>query len=192
MYRPCIFAKRKRSRTLNHDMFDLIKILISYLTGNPEKEIARFFNDNHLKLAVGESCTGGLVSSLLTDIPGSSGFIRENFVTYSNEAKQKYLNVSSETLEKFGAVSEQTAKEAAEGLLKATNADFSLMTTGIAGPAGGTAGKPVGLVYIGVASKSGTKVLKFIVPKIIFERKMRKAVFAKKALLFLNDFLPKT
>lgn len=173
-------------------MFNLIKVLISYLTGNPEKEIARFFIEKNLLLAVGESCTGGLVSSLLTDISGSSGFIKANFVTYSNEAKHKYLSVSSETLEKFGAVSEQTAKEAAEGLLKETNADFALMTTGIAGPSGGSAEKPVGLVYIGVASKSETKVLKFIAPKIIFCRKMRKAVFAKKALRFLNDFLPKT
>ena len=153
-------------------MFDLTRILISYFTGNPEKEIARFFRENKLFLATGESCTGGLVSSLLTDIPGSSEFIRANFVTYSNEAKHKYLNVSRETLEKYGAVSEHTAKEAVEGLLKETEADFALMTTGIAGPGGGSKEKPVGLVFIGVASKIETKVLKFIAPKYVFSRKI--------------------
>ena len=101
-------------------------------------KIANILIDNNLTIATTESCTGGLLSSKLTDISGSSAFIHLNFVTYSNEAKQKILGVRKETLDNFGAVSEECAYEMALGLNKVTGADICVSTTGIAGPTGGS------------------------------------------------------
>lgn len=117
------------------------------------KELARVCN---LKIATAESCTGGLVSSYLTDISGASAFIEQNFVTYSNEAKEKFLGVQHKTLQEFGAVSEQVAYQMAQGLLKYANA--SLATTGILGPTGGSLDKPVGLCYISMGLKIADEV----------------------------------
>ncbi len=97
-------------------------------------------------LALAESCTGGLVSAAITEIPGSSGWFDRGFVTYSNAAKVQMLGVSAETLERFGAVSEETAKEMALGALKNSQAQIACSITGIAGPDGGTSQKPVGTV----------------------------------------------
>lgn len=101
--------------------------------------------------ATAESCTGGLIIALLTDIPGSSSMIDRGFVTYSNEAKQDMLGVRAETLEKHGAVSRETALEMAAGALVNSRAGIALSVTGIAGPDGGSAEKPVGLVWFGLA-----------------------------------------
>lgn len=107
-------------------------------------------------LACAESCTGGLLAGAITDIAGSSNWFDRGFVAYSNEAKMAHLGVSAQTLERFGAVSEETAMEMASGALAATpSADFALSTTGIAGPGGATPGKPVGMVCFGFASRSG-------------------------------------
>ncbi|MBR2069371.1 MAG: CinA family protein [Candidatus Gastranaerophilales bacterium] len=122
--------------------------------------IKKILTDKKLSLSTAESCTGGLISSYLTDVSGSSAFIFQNFVTYSNEAKMKYLNVKAETLEKYGAVSEQTAREMSEGLLKLT--DCSIATTGILGPTGYTKEKPIGLVYISLGFRDNIKVIKYI------------------------------
>lgn len=100
----------------------------------------------------------------------------------------KYLGVSKETLDKYGAVSEQTAKEMAEGLLKVSGCDFALATTGIAGPTGGSPEKPVGLMYIGIADKKETKIVKVLQPETL-QRKTMKAVFAKQALKELYSFI---
>ena len=127
------------------------------------KELKEILIKNHLSLSSAESCTGGLISSYLTDIAGASEFIFQNFVTYSNEAKIKYLNVKKETLEKYGAVSEQTAYEMSEGLLKLT--DCSIATTGILGPTGESKEKPIGLVYISLGYKNKIKVIKYISKK---------------------------
>lgn len=97
-------------------------------------------------LATAESCTGGLLSAMITEIPGSSGWFDRGFVTYSNQAKMQMLGVSSETLEKFGAVSEETAREMVQGALTHSQAQIACSITGIAGPDGGTAQKPVGTV----------------------------------------------
>lgn len=105
-----------------------------------------------LTIATAESCTGGLVAGALTDIPGSSDVIDRGFVTYSNEAKMDMLGVRKETLDRFGAVSEETAREMAEGALARSRASITLAVTGIAGPDGGSEEKPVGLVWIGVAA----------------------------------------
>lgn len=105
------------------------------------------------KISTAESCTGGLVSKLITDSAGASEVFDCAVTTYSNEAKIKLLGVKPETLEKFGAVSEQTAKEMASGVLALANSDIAVSVTGIAGPGGATAGKPVGTVCIGIATK---------------------------------------
>lgn len=113
---------------------------------------------NKMLVATAESCTGGMIISLLTDIPGSSSMVDRGFVTYSNEAKTEMLGVSPETLERHGAVSAETAQEMAAGALKNSRASIALAVTGIAGPDGGSAEKPVGLVWFGMA-RTGQPVL---------------------------------
>lgn len=145
------------------------------------EKISQFLIDNNLIISTAESCTGGLLSSMLTDVSGSSAYSKLNFVTYANEAKHEILGVLNETLEKFGAVSEQCAREMAEGLMKKTNCDIALCTTGIAGPTGGTKEKPVGLCYISCRYKNKTIVEKVLLnPKT--ERKKLKLLFAQKAI----------
>ena len=111
-----------------------------------------------LTVTTAESCTGGLVAARLVNVPGASEVFREGFVTYSNKAKKKYLDVSKSTLRKYGPVSEQTAKEMATGGVFATDADACVAVTGLAGPDGGTEEKPVGLVYIACYMKDSVKV----------------------------------
>lgn len=106
-------------------------------------------------MACAESCTGGLLAATLTDIPGSSGWFERGFVTYSNAAKMQSLGVHPDTLERFGAVSEETAMEMAAGVLNVVEAaHFAVSTTGIAGPGGATPGKPVGMVCFGFATRT--------------------------------------
>jgi nicotinamide-nucleotide amidase len=106
-----------------------------------------------LTIATAESCTGGLVAAALTAIPGSSASVLAGFVTYSNAAKTKMLGVPAALLEAHGAVSAEVAQAMAEGALRESGADLAVSTTGIAGPGGATAGKPVGLVYLAVARR---------------------------------------
>ena len=126
-----------------------------------ENVVYSILKEKNLTLTTAESCTGGLIGSIITNVPGVSSYYKEGIVTYSNEAKMKYLGVKEETLKEFGAVSYETAKEMAEGALKNTGADIAVAVTGIAGPDGGTAEKKVGLVYISVADKDNTVVEKF-------------------------------
>ncbi|MBS8259443.1 CinA family protein [Roseibium polysiphoniae] len=107
-----------------------------------------------LIIATAESCTGGLIAGLLTEVPGSSAVIDRGFVTYSNEAKQEMLGVPFETLEAVGAVSRETAIAMAEGALKNSHADMAVSVTGIAGPGGGSSQKPVGTVHLALAAKN--------------------------------------
>ena len=102
-----------------------------------------------------ESCTGGLVAGAITDVAGSSGWFERGFVTYSNEAKVDLLSVPAETLARHGAVSEETARAMAEGALRASRADFAVAITGVAGPAGGTPAKPVGMVCFAWGVRNG-------------------------------------
>ncbi|HEX7862285.1 MAG TPA: competence/damage-inducible protein A [Verrucomicrobiae bacterium] len=111
-------------------------------------------------LALAESCTGGYIANRITNIPGASAIFRASLVTYSNEAKQTFLGVRPEILAEHGAVSEPVAREMAEGARQRTGADFALAVTGIAGPSGGSPEKPVGTVYIALASAAGTEVKK--------------------------------
>ena len=109
-----------------------------------------------LTAATAESCTGGMVSKFLTDVSGSSKVFFGGVVSYANEVKENVLGVKSETLEKYGAVSEETAKEMCEGARRLMKTDVAVSTTGIAGPTGGTKEKPVGTVCFGINSKKGT------------------------------------
>ena len=116
--------------------------------------------NNKLTISTAESCTGGMVSAKLISYPGISASFLEGAVTYSNEAKMKRLGVRKETLDTYGAVSEETAREMAEGIAKESCSNTSIATTGIAGPGGGTKEKPVGLVYIAVHVNNNTIIEK--------------------------------
>ncbi len=125
-----------------------------------ERAAVEFLKENHLTLACAESCTGGLISKRLTDLSGVSEVFLGACVTYANEAKEKLLGVKHETLEAYGAVSEQVAREMACGVRERLGADVGISATGIAGPLGGTAEKPVGTVYLGISTKDGETVRK--------------------------------
>ncbi len=113
-----------------------------------------------LKVATAESCTGGLIAGLLTEIPGSSAVVERGFVVYSNDAKEELLRVPAATLAAHGAVSEAAARAMAEGALQASRADIAVSVTGIAGPDGGTAEKPVGLAWFGCARRGAAAVVR--------------------------------
>lgn len=117
-------------------------------------ETIRQFGEANMLVATAESCTGGLIGGCLTSVSGSSSVVDRGFITYSNEAKQEVLGVNSDLLKEYGAVSSQVASEMAIGALKNSNASASVAVTGIAGPNGGSEEKPVGLVYIAVATTS--------------------------------------
>jgi len=164
-----------------------IKPFFIRLFSNSEQDLGKILKSRNLTISTTESCTGGLLSSRLTDISGSSGFVFKNFVTYSNEAKQEILKVKPETLKSFGAVSEQCAFEMAEGLSKISNCNISVATTGIAGPLGDE-NKPVGLVFIGVNYQGKTTVKKFnFNPKI--SRKNMKFLFSEAAISLIIEIL---
>lgn len=116
-----------------------------------------------------ESCTGGWVAKVLTDIAGSSDYFHRGFVTYSNEAKHQMIGVTEGALQKFGAVSEQVVSEMALGALKEANADFAISVSGIAGPGGGSDDKPVGTVWFGFAQKETTGVLNMTTKHCVFQ-----------------------
>ena len=120
------------------------------------------YKSKGLKLATAESCTGGFIANRITNIPGASAVFLAGLVTYSNEAKQKFLGVRPETLSEHGAVSEPVAREMADGIRARTGADFALSVTGIAGPSGGTLEKPVGTVFIGLSTARGTEVKRML------------------------------
>ena len=128
------------------------------------KAVVSRYAERGKTLAIAESCTGGLISKRVTDVSGSSQILGYGCVTYANEAKVKLLKVKEETLKAYGAVSEQTAAEMANGVRALAGADVGIATTGIAGPGGGTPEKPVGLVYLGVASEKGTRVIRLMLP----------------------------
>jgi nicotinamide-nucleotide amidase len=115
--------------------------------------LLKAYEQKGLKIATAESCTGGLVAALLTEIVGSSAVVERGFVTYSNEAKTELIGVPAELIAAHGAVSEPVARAMAEGALRHSRADVSVGITGIAGPTGGTATKPVGLVHFGLARR---------------------------------------
>jgi len=125
-----------------------------------KESIIRTLIDKKITIATAESCTGGMLGKEITSVSGASEIYGFGFITYANEAKMSLLGVKKETLEEYGAVSEQTAMEMAIGARKNAQSDIAVSTTGIAGPGGGTPEKPVGLVYISLAYKGCTLVKK--------------------------------
>jgi nicotinamide-nucleotide amidase len=138
----------------------LLKKIKPFLIGTDEKNLENIVSgkliNSGLTLAVAESCTGGLLSSRLTDVSGSSKYFLGGFCTYSNLAKEKFLNVKKKTLEKYGAVSSQVCESMAKGIREKFNSDIGISVTGIAGPKGGTKLKPVGTVWIGYSDRNKT------------------------------------
>ncbi len=151
-----------------------------------EVEIGELLRKRGLTLAVAESCTGGLVSSLITDVPGSSDYFLGGVVAYSNEVKESVLGVPGEILRTVGAVSPECARAMAVGVRRLLGADIGLATTGIAGPTGGTPTKPVGLVYIAIAHARGIEVREL---RLSGSRRGNKHSAACEALKLLQDFL---
>lgn len=134
---------------------------------SPARQLGLALSARSWMFACAESCTGGLLAAAMTQEPGSSVWFERGFVTYSNQAKIDLLNVNTETLERFGAVSEETAMEMASGVLGATPlAAFAVSTTGIAGPGGATQGKPVGLVCFGFAQRTAEGIVTRAVSRI--------------------------
>jgi nicotinamide-nucleotide amidase len=127
-----------------------------------EAVVGRLLLDGKKTIATAESCTGGLIATRLTNVPGSSGYFERGVVSYSNQAKVELLGVPAEMIEKQGAVSEQVAVSMAQGVRKLAGADYGLSATGIAGPGGGTPQKPVGLVYVGFVDKNQSFAQRFV------------------------------
>lgn len=128
---------------------------------NQLKNLTTKLKKNKIKVAVAESCTGGLISYNLTKIPGASKFFMVGIVSYSNISKLDLLKVRQKTLTKYGAVSAEICKEMCNNLLKISKTNIAISVTGIAGPDGGTKKKPIGLVYIGICSKKKLEIIKF-------------------------------
>ena len=163
---------------------ELAPYIISTEGKELEEVIVQLLRANQATLATAESCTGGLLANRVTDVPGASVVFLEGHVTYSNDAKTRILGVSAELIATVGAVSEEVARAMAEGVLQRSAATFALSTTGIAGPDGGTAEKPVGTVFIGLAScRQDTQVEKLFFPS---DRQTFKRVCTQYALDMLR------
>ncbi len=158
--------------------------VISDTGESTEKVVGDLLRQKNANLALAESCTGGLIADLLTNVPGSSDYFIFSAVTYSNELKIKILDVNARTLNRYGAVSEQTVKEMAQGVQRVSSATYGLSVSGIAGPGGATADKPVGTVCIGVADAKSVHGYRFNFN--FANRWMNKQVFATAALDLLR------
>jgi PncC family amidohydrolase len=151
-----------------------------------ENTVGELLRRRGLRLAVAESCTGGLVSHLITNVPGSSTYFMGGVIAYAYEAKVRLLGVSWRTLEKYGAVSQETVLEMASGARKALAADVGIAISGIAGPGGGTPEKPVGLTWIGLSTEGGDEAYSYIWEG---NRLAVKEKSARQALRLLKDYL---
>lgn len=145
--------------------------------------IGRMLAESGKTLSVAESCTGGLISSLITSVPGSSGYYLGSVTSYANEVKTNVLGVPEEIITEYGAVSSECVAQMAEGVRRLTGSDYSVATSGIAGPGGGTDSKPTGLVWIGVSSPEGTETFSF---RFRHDRKRNIERFAASALNILR------
>ena len=155
---------------------------------NYAEEIGKILLEKNLKISTTESCTGGLLSSKLTDISGSSAYITLNLVTYANEAKEKFIGVSPKTLAEKGAVSAECSYEMAKGLCSISKSDICVSTTGIAGPTGGTSNKPVGLMYSTIYSKDKSQTYKILFDSTTPRVKM-KELFTEEVLKNIYEFI---
>lgn len=154
----------------------------------PEAEVGvgQLLLEKGYTIACAESCTGGLLTSCLTDVAGSSAYVKGSVVSYTNEVKHGVLGVSQKLLDTVGAVSSEVAAEMAEGVRRVIGSDIGVSVTGLAGPGGGTAEKPVGLVFIGISDSSGTNVIKCIFKGSRVEVKQQAA---QRALQLIAEYL---
>lgn len=151
-----------------------------------EQEIGELLRRKGLTLGVVESATGGLISHLITNVPGSSDYYKGSVTAYSNETKIKIVGVKADTINQYGAVSPRVAEEMAQGGRKVLDADICVADTGIAGPTGATTGKPVGLFYIGLSHQAGTYSRKHCFQG---SREQNKQLAAEAALSWLKEYL---
>lgn len=155
-----------------------------------EELIVEYLKNNHLKITTVESCTGGMIATRIVGVSGASQVFEQGYVTYSNEAKQKMVNVNPDTINKYNVVSNEVAKEMALGGMKVSGADIAVSVTGLAGPSGGTEEIPVGTMCIGVCDKN-----KCIAEKYVFEgdrQSIRESACDKAFELLKNVFLKNT
>ncbi len=167
--RLSVYEGNRAQERISHQISSLKTILGDLIYSDKEdtleNKIGEILKENKLTLSIAESCTGGLISSLFTSIPGCSEYFLGSVTSYANEVKQNVLNVNPDILLKQGAVSAECAVAMAEGVRNRTGSDYALATTGIAGPSGGTKEKPVGTLWVGVSSKLGTETYKFFYTK---------------------------
>ena len=166
----------------------VLKNINDFIFLKREKKLAKLLSEKSITLSTAESCTGGLLSSRLTDVSGSSSYINQNFVTYANKAKIELLGVSNKTIEQYGVVSEETALEMARGLQEKYTCDIAISTTGIAGPTGGSDKKPVGLVCMAIVNGKTEKIYRYESNPLYFRRIM-KYDFSNIALDNLIEYL---
>ena len=153
---------------------------------NLEQEVGNLLRQKGLTLGIVESATGGLISHLITNVPGSSDYYKGSVTAYSNEAKIKVVGVKEDTINKYGAVSAQAAEEMAQDGRKILASDICLADTGIAGPSGATPGKPVGLFYIGLSHQAGTYSQKHYFQG---NREQNKRQATEAVLIWLKEYL---
>jgi nicotinamide-nucleotide amidase len=184
------FDKNKTEKIINGQFNELKKLVKNYIVTDEDETmqqvLGKILTKNKKTISTAESCTGGAIVSLITSVPGSSAYFMGSIVSYANEIKESELNVKKETLEKFGAVSEETVKEMLQGLLDKMKTDYGIAVSGIMGPDGGTDEKPVGTVFIAVGNKEKQVVQKL---KQRFERVKNIEVTSVMALNIMRKFI---
>ena len=184
---PTLKAAQEKLQTAQDEVaMRLNKFIFSYGEKKLEEIVADMLKEKKMTIAVAESCTGGLITCRLTDIDGSSKYLERGAVTYSNAAKISLLSVPAAIIEEHGAVSEETARLMAEGIRKMAGTDLGLASTGIAGPQGGTAAKPVGTVYLALSDATETICRHYVYR---WDRKRNKIIFSQAALFLLKNYL---
>ncbi|HRV44422.1 MAG TPA: competence/damage-inducible protein A [Smithellaceae bacterium] len=179
-------ARENLNRAVAEVSSRLADCIFSYGEETLEQRIAAAMTEKKLTIAVAESCTGGLIADRLTDVSGSSAYFERGVVAYSNEAKMQLLGVPADILEKYGAVSEETARRMAEGVRRSAGTNLGLSSTGIAGPTGGTKEKPVGTVYIALADGTQTICRHYAYR---WDRRRNKLISSEAALMLLGNYL---
>ena len=178
---------REALRWAEEEVFQRLQgYIFAYDQDTLEGLIARFLTEKGLTLAIAESCTGGMVTDRITDVPGSSAYLERAMVTYSDKSKSDLLGVPEDIIRKSGAVSEETARLMAEGVRRRAGTDLGLSTTGIAGPGGGSEAKPVGTVFIALADGSRTICRQYAYR---WDRRRNKIISTQAALLLLKRYL---
>lgn len=184
------FDRSETEKQINDQFIQLKELVKDYMIADEDKTIQEILGSillrNKKTISTAESCTGGAIASLITSVPGSSAYYEGSIVSYSYDVKESLLDVKKETLEKYGAVSEETVREMLAGLLNKLNTDYGIAVSGIMGPDGGMPDKPVGTVWIAVGNKEKQLVQKF---KQRFERKKNIEVTAVMALNMMRGFI---